>query len=402
MIRAKTIGIAVMLAVLGVTGCKQQEPVLPAKGVAFSDSLYHSTLVRVSDKTVDHYSSNGVENEYAKADAWNSNGAYLILRGNDGVYYLYDATTYELIRNLDELGGGQELEPRWAAQAPAIFYYLAGSSLKKYDVAASTQQVIHDFKHEFPNCTYITTGVEGDASQDRRYWCLMVTDSVYRLIAACVYDLNLDSVVGSKTSFPGVVNFTTSDASGTHAVICYDTMPMQAFYRDFTHQVDFAHGAMGHSDVALTSDGRDVMVYQNVSTDFISMTDLETGVETRLQAIPFDTNPDIGMHISGNCYTVPGWVLVSTYGARNPPSGKHSWMDNLLYMLELKANPRIVKMAPTHCFTGNSPRSNYFAEAFASVNRAGTKIVFGSNWGVLDPEDYTDAYEVRTPSGWNQ
>jgi hypothetical protein len=131
------------------------------------------------------------------------------------------------------------------------------------------------------------------------------------------------------------------------------------------------------------------------------MVDLETGEQVGLQAIPFDVNTDIGLHVSGNCTARPGWVLVSTYGAENPPSGQaHSWMDNLLYMLELAPNPRIVKLAQTRCWTGRNPRSNYFAEAFASINRAGTKLVFGANRGIYDPEDYTDAYEVRLPDDW--
>jgi hypothetical protein len=76
-------------------------------------------------------------------------------------------------------------------------------------------------------------------------------------------------------------------------------------------------------------------------------------------------------------------------------------MDNLLFMLELKASPRLYKLCETRCYTGSAPRSNYFAEAFASINRAGTRVVFGSNWGRLSPEDYTDAYEARLPAGWS-
>ena len=101
------------------------------------------------------------------------------------------------------------------------------------------------------------------------------------------------------------------------------------------------------------------MVYQNVATDFFAMTDLETGIETPLLPIPFDTNPGIGLHVSGNCYAVPGWVLISTNGARNAPSGKqHSWMDNLLFMLELKDSPRVVKLAQTHCYTGEHAQAS--------------------------------------------
>jgi len=42
------------------------------------------------------------------------------------------------------------------------------------------------------------------------------------------------------------------------------------------------------------------------------------------------------------------------------------------------------------------------AECLASVNRAGTRIVFGSNWGIYPPQDYAEAYEARLPAGWNR
>ena len=37
-----------------------------------------------------------------------------------------------------------------------------------------------------------------------------------------------------------------------------------------------------------------------------------------------------------------------------------------------------------------------------SAGVAGTRVVFGSNWGIYSPQDYTEAYEVTLPAGWNQ
>ena len=62
-------------------------------------------------------------------------------------------------------------------------------------------------------------------------------------------------------------------------------------------------------DLALASDGRDVMVYQNTATDWIAMAYLKTGVETNLVKIPFNVSEDIGLHFSGNCADTPGWAL---------------------------------------------------------------------------------------------
>jgi len=387
---------------LSVCQSPQTEP-LPGKGVEFTDSLSGAAVFRITDNSVDHYSGNGIQNEYAKADAYDYHDNYLVLRSNDGHFYVYDAANYQQVQDLENLGGGQELEPRWSAGTHGTdhFYYLAGTRLMSYTPGNVLGTPVYDFIWAFPGSAYVTTGVEGDASDDRDMWAFMISDSLFHVMAVCVYDMSANAIVGRRDSFPDAVNFVTMDASGRHVVVCYDSRPMQAFHPDFSHPVDFPAGAMGHSDVAWTMGSTDVMVYQNVSNDFICMTDLETGVETKLLEIPFGTNTDIGLHISGNCYAIPGWVLVSTYGAENPPNGsQHSWMDNLLFMLELKESPRIYKVAHTHCYTGERPKSHYFAECFASVNRWGTKIVFGSNWGIFSPDDYTDAYEVRIPLGW--
>lgn len=376
---------------------------LPSRGQVFADSAYGSVMVRISDKDTDEYEGNGIQNEYARADAWSSDGSWTVLRSNDGGFYLYDAVNYSLTQELPSLAGDQELEPRWPGGDASGFWYLAGPCLMWFDIATAECDTVHDFYADFPSCNVVTTGVEGDASADGRYWCFMVRDANWNRVACCVYDREQDSVVGTKTDFHDEIDYVTMDASGTHCVIGYDTSPMRSYYRDFSHEVTLPDGAVGHSDIALTKDSTDVIVIQNTATDWISMVDLETGAETNLLAIPFEVNTDTGLHFSGNCCGKPGWVLMSTYGAVNPEPGQsHSWMDNLLFMVELKADPRVVKLCGTKCYTGLNPRSNYFTEAFASINLVGNKAVFGSNRGVLNPEDSTEAFEVRLAAGWDQ
>jgi hypothetical protein len=382
-------------------GCHPTSPPLPAKGVFFPDSLYGSDLARITDKAADGYSGPGIENEYSRADAENCDGTRIILRGQDGEWYLYDRSNYAMLKHLTDLGLGEELEPRWEAAAANRFNYVHGTELRQYDISSDTFVTIHDFTHEYPGASFISTKTEGDASLDRRYWCFMVEDSAFHVLAVVCYDRQLDSVVGAKTSFPDGINWVSMDMSGNHCVIGYESSPAQAFARDFGTMTQLPAGATGHMDPALTADSTDVMVFQSNTTDSITMVDLSTGAATPLVAIPFDVNADIGLHFSGNCAGTPGWCLVSTCGAENPPPGQaHSWMDNLLFMVELKADPRIVKLCRTRCYTGKNPQPNYFAEAYATVNRAGTRVYFGSNWGIFT-QDYTDAYEADLPSGWN-
>jgi hypothetical protein len=388
-----------------LAGCPQPQIQVPARGVPFTDSLYGTTIVRITDGDEDGYSGPGIQNEYARADFENATRTFSILRGNDGEWYLYltmASHPYRLDRHLAGLGLGEEPEPRWDPNDYAVFYYLRGTELRCYDFTDDTSGLVHDFRQEYPPASYITTKTEGDASLDRRYWCLMVEDSLYNVLAVVCYDRVLDSIVGTKTAFPDNINWVSMDMSGSHCVIGYESSPAQAFSPDLSTMTQLPPGATGHMDLALDSAGNDVMVFQSNTTDSITMVDLGTGAATPLIPIPFDVNTDIGLHFSGNCAATPGWVLVSTYGAENPPHGQsHSWMDNLLFMLELKEDPRIVKVCQTRCYTGTNPRSNYMAECFASVNRDGSRVLFGSNWGIYSPADYTEAYEALLPNGWN-
>jgi hypothetical protein len=190
--------------------------------------------------------------------------------------------------------------------------------------------------------------------------------------------------------------------TGRHCLIGYDNGDARAFSRRFARQVVLPAGAVGHSDLARTTSGRDVLVYQNAATDWITMTDLDTGHETRLLHIPFVTNTGIGLHFSGNAARAKGWILVSTYGSREPPPGRRrSWMDRQLFMLELHPHPRVWRIAYTN--TVQSPtlsgEYNYFAEAFATINTRATRIYWGSNWGQRDLRRI-ETYAALLPTRW--
>lgn len=387
--------------VLGTDFYASADVSMPQKGTVFSDTNFYTTLVRITDQT-DGYSGAGIENEYARVDPENSEGTQIILRGNDGEWYLYDIKTFQMKKHFTFLVDVVEPEPRWDAASPNMFYYLYATELRTYNIDTDASTVIHDFKAEFPSAEYITTGSEGDASLDRRFWSIIIEDSEYNLISAAVFDRESNSIVGQKNVFPDELDWISMDMSGDHCIVGYDTHSAQVFSRDFSSPIDLPSGANGHMDLALTSDGRDVMVYQNTHTDWIAMADLDTGTETLLLEIPFGVNSDIGLHFSGNCAETPGWVLVSTYGAENPLLGEiHSWMDTQLFMLELKQDPIVWRIAHTHAYTSKDyiGEKNYFAEAFATINKAGSRIYFGSNWKDFTLE-YTDTYQVLLPLEW--
>lgn len=402
---AQTPGIGSFTFVMGTDLYEIPDTPMPAKGQTFSDPLFNAPITRITDRGADGYTDAGISNEYARSDPENSDGTLAVLRGNDGDWYIYEAATLEMKQRLSgevNAENAPELEPRWDAADPNILYFLSDAALKRYDVATGSVGTVHDFGEDYGGASSITTGSEGDASLDRGNWCFMLADSDGDIFGVIDYDMRDDEIRGSLPEAGGEIDYVSSDMSGGHCIIGWDERPMEVFSSDFSSSVDLPEGVTGHSDFAITADGKDVLVYQNTATDWIAMADLDSGQETNLLEIPFSVNTDIGLHMSGNSSRTPGWVLVSTYGSRNPPPDEsHSWMDTQLFMVELEAEPRVWRLAHTQSYTSidYEGEKNYFAEAFAAINTSGTRVYWGSNWGRMDT-DYTEAYKLDLPQGW--
>ncbi len=155
--------------------------------------------------------------------------------------------------------------------------------------------------------------------------------------------------------------------------------------------------------MALDAEGNEVFVHQ-CTDDWITMYDLRTGQRTKLISMIHDSSwKDYtwktqegkrsikSFHISGNCYGTPGWVLVSTTGEGGREA--RNWQAKSLYMLELKKNPRIWRIAHTHCIS-----RKYAESVFAAINTPGNRIYFGSNWD--QPGDTIETYVVELPVKW--
>jgi hypothetical protein len=376
---------------------------MPSKGKPVTDPTFHTTFQRVSQRSVDGYPSPAMTPEYAKVDPSNADGTRLILRGLDAQWYLYDTATFTLLNggpipNLPQ----DEIEPRWDAHDPNIFYYRESDDLafRRFDISTNTSAAVHDFAGEIPGGVTILNDSEGDSSTDSRYWAFEIRGDppdAGNILGLVTYDRVADRVIGKKLIPKGglMPNWVGVDASGTHVIFPPEDgiNPLVAYHLDFSHAVSITVSA-GHSDVAVDGQGRDVIVYQDNANDTISMADLETGRVTRLIPIPFDINPDIGIHISGNSVRKPGWVLVTTGG-----SSYASWMDRQFWMLELVADGRVWRLGWTRlrqCPTASD--FNYFAEGWATINKAGTRLWWQSNGDVAAcTSDDEDVYQMTLP-----
>lgn len=383
----------------------------PAARQWFSDPSFGTCLVRVTDRTSDlspEDVSRGVVNEYARVQSFNANAGRLLLYGTDGTWYLYDAQTLQPLRELP-LGD----EPRWDATDPDRVYYMRDTRLLQYDVASGAEELVRDFYEDLPqkDVAMVWTRHEGSPSRDRRYWALMAEDQDWIPTAFLVYDRQADRVVVRDVrNLPGIeddVDHVTMSPLGNYFLASFDRSCPEGRLGDDAHPCGLmvydrglSNGrsllrVIGHYDPALDAGGREVIVYQDIDSDYISMLDLASGGVTPLWPIDFG-HTGIGLHFSGLAYDRPGWAVVSTHD--NDPA-TYTWMDDQVFLVELRPGGQVVRLAHTHSVVNDEEELDYWAEPHASTNPDLTRILFGTNWG-RSGTGQVDVYLIELPGDW--
>jgi len=392
----------------------RQTPLLaePAARHPFRDPAFGTCLVRVSDRGTDLSAgdaSMGLKNEYSRVQSFNADESYLLLRSTEAGWYLYDVASLQPVGPLP-LGA----EPRWDAREPHRIYYTEETRLMAYDVQSGRASLVHDFAGDLPgqSLAAVWTRYEGRPSMDTLTWGLLAEDRDWRPVAFLVYDLAADRVtVRDVRSLPGIeddVDHVTISPLGTYFLASFDRYCEPGQLGDDGHPCGLmvydrglARGRgllriAGHYDVALDTEGREVVVFQDIDGDQIAMLDLESGAITPLWPIDFSHSP-IGLHFSGLAYNRPGWALVSTYSGGYPEA--FTWMDDEVFVVELRAGGRVVRLAHTRSRVDQEQEHDYWAEPQATTNRNLTRLLFTTNWG-RSGTDQVETYLISLPADW--
>ena len=387
----------------------------PSPRVPFRDSVFGSCLVRVTDRTADlapDDPSAGLKNEYSRVQSFNADGSLILVRSIEANWYLYDAVTLQPLGQLP-LG----VEPRWDAVNPDLLYYSEETRLMSYSVGSREQNLVRDFAMDFPGQSLAAVWMryEGSPSLDSRYWGFMAQDQDWLTAALLVYDRVADRVIATRdmrtmSAIEREIDSVTISPRGDYYLAYHDNYCEPGQLGDDAHPCGLmvydrylANGrsllrVVGHSDLALDAQGREVLVYQDIDTDHISVLDLASGTVTPLWPIDFSHTP-IGLHFSGNASRGDhlGWALVSTYSGGHPTD--YTWMDDQIFAVELKPGGRVVRLAHTHSLVDEDQEHDYWAEPHASVNPDFTRIVFTSNWGRSGTGE-VDMFMMELPPDW--
>lgn len=383
----------------------------PAKGVSITDPNFHTQISRVSDKVIDRYvpdSRYGMTLYYSTFTPENADGTYVLL--NDHAlkgWVLYNANSLALAKLLTALPEIEEA-PRWDAKDPNIFYYVSHMRAYSYDVRTDASKLIHDFSKEYPESTNvkINWSFEGEPSVDGRYWAMVITGHKggdWWAEAILCYDKQTNAVLGNirRNDIPSGwgVDWVSMSPSGAYVVVRYSytrgAANIYAYTRDFSNSHLVTSSRAQHSDRGKDINGNDVIVYFS-DNGYVCMADIGLGTpnETKLfsYSVAWGSPPSIGGgHISANNTDKPGWAVISV---ECDHTDAINWPDNSIFMVELKANARIWRIAHDH-----DPATVYWTTPFAAINKAGTRIYFGSNWDTKDATQM-DVYRVDLPETW--
>jgi hypothetical protein len=380
----------------------------PPARIEYLDPVFDTCLVRVTDHSeiIDpDEPTQGLKNEYSRVQSFNADGSFILVMSTTGNWYVYDGVTLDLLGQLPI-----SVEPRWDAEDPDLIYFIEETALKSHRLSTGSTEIVHEFRNDFPDnrISAVWTRYEGRPTADTRYWGLMAEDEEWMPVALLIYDLKADQVISMReVDNRKDIDSVTISPLGYYLLAFHDDYCEVGQLGDdvnpcglmiYDRNLQNGRGLLrivGHSDLVMDGNGREVLVFQDIDSDYLSMLNLESGEITPLWSIDF-SHSAIGFHFSGNAYQQPGWILVSTYNGAQPSA---TWMDDQVFALELKPGGRVVRFAHSRSLWDENQEHDYWAEPHASVNQDFTRILFTSNWGRSGSEE-VDMYLIELPNDW--
>jgi len=393
-------------------GAARVHPPRPAKGDSYRDADYGVCITRLTDHRKEP-PEGFARVLYSRFQAFNADESRILVLDHAGYWHLYDAESLAHIKQLNL--GGASVEPHWHPSDPHLLHLLpnnGGLALHTFHVEREQRRTIvdftalrsiagypdtHDIRKIWPKAARVWTRWEGSPSLDARYWAFQVETADEEPLALISFDLTTQSIIASyDIQDVGRPDHVSMSPKGNYVVASWPEKAadcplfrkrgtlkkpcgLMAFTRDFRKATALA-GNSPHSDIAIDAKGREVIVISNYASGDVEMVDLASGDVTRLWRMYID-GASTALHVSGKAYRKRGWVLISTYWAKDPENAK-PWYENRLMAVELKEDPRIITIANIV-----SKTRTYFSEPHATVNRDFTRVVFNANWGTGKDED---------------
>lgn len=395
---------------LGKVTAAAAQPPAKATGLTdgITDATHHTLVFRATAGADTAPHSTRIRHEYSRRQAFNADSSHYLAQNNRGEWYLYDAVTFENLGRIPQLTG--DAEPLWHPHDPNILWHTArngGTSWMSLDVSTGAEQKLLDLSElsPWPQATAYWTGGEGSASADGGILTLMATsyDSQAQRVTVhgvLTVDVKQQKLVGSlaAASFPtphAVPDHVSTAPSGKYAVVSWlaEHGGTVAYSTDFKETQQLTQSSE-HSDLALGPAQEDFFVYSDYQAGAITARNITSGESFSIRSLYPAPGEAYAVHISGQAFGRPGWVLISTYaatrdyGAAAAPDNSQAEYGRI-WLAELQANGQQLTVANTMVDHTKVPETEaYFAEPQASISRDGSRIIFASNYGGAEINSY--------------
>jgi hypothetical protein len=394
---------------------------VPAPGQAVYDPQFGSAQVRVVQ-------TDGMRHEYSRLDPFNRDQSMILLTYvAKGEWRVYRSQTIPYDHESNLVTTIDMEEPRWDPDDPEVIWGHQEFRIMTVNVKTGKTEIIKDFAQDKtigpiinanPDLYRITDKDEGESSTDKRYWVFLLQGSQddYRARYMFTWDRNEDNVLGlyQIPSQESRIDWIGMTPKGTWVLIGGDfdnggkLAGLTMANRELTqfHRLDYS---TAHADVALDSDGNEIIVMQNTQTDYIDLIPIDVNTSPILEAggsydntnrIPllrlfYDSESPYGLnsgvHISCN---VPGYCIVST--VTEPTLAEQNWLDRTITLVKLdRNNPRVFYLAKVFGTSGA-----YWEETQATITNDGMKIIWATNWNKKVGQEQVWSMQLNLPPGW--
>ncbi|MBN2413469.1 T9SS type A sorting domain-containing protein [candidate division KSB1 bacterium] len=396
---------------------------IPDIGESFFDQSFGTKITRVTEANSIHG-----RHEYSRFDPFNIDKS-LILLDPDTRWNIYRTNSFPYNQSGNLIRTINLEEPRWDPIDTNVLWGLDEFSIKQLNVSTGQTTVVKDFSQDpligplinQGNTYRITTMEEGESSIDKRYWALILQGNEqvdYNPLYLLTWDRTTDTIVGLY-QIPvqeSLIDWVGMSPLGKWVLIGgdYDNggklagLDMANKELTMFHRLDYS---TAHSDVGLDTDGNEVIVMQNIRTDYIDLLPIDTQTQPILETggsyentnrIPLvrlfysdESSHGLhsGFHISCN---VPGYCLLSTF--IEPGLPEQNWLDRTIIIIKLdRQNPQAYYLAKVYNTSGS-----YWEETHATISTDGSKIVWASNWGQNVGTEQVFVLQLDMPSNWRE
>ncbi len=395
----------------------------PGPGDIVADADFGTTQRRIT-------ATLGMRHEYAKFDPFNADQSLMLqMYIPDGSWRVYRTVSAPYDTDAQLAATVDMEEPRWDPADPNLLWGTRDFQILKLDIRQpNLPEVVKDFAQDgtikpildaHADLYHITMYNEGESSTDKRYWALALQGSQdeYRARHLFTWDRLTGNVLGTYTLplSQSDIDWVGMSPKGNWVLIGgLDTnaAPLTGLTmanRELTqfHRLDFS---TAHADVGLDVNGNEVLVMQNVRTDYVDLVpiDLATqpilepgGSYTGTNRTPLirlyyasDANGlNSGIHLSCN---YPGYCVVSTVLDQGLPA--QNWLDRKIVITKLDpAHPRSFYLAHVY-----GTRGEYWEETQATIANNGSRVVWSTNWNQNVGHIPERVYDMQTslPANW--